>query len=115
MDSIAATYGLKIEGPVLGGIFTLLKENRRSTRLRNLYIAHVKAEETMLPEIIDEVRWLKLEQAIELLSFEHINFMIERVLKHRDSVWGGSVMTYKENEVTKAKVSEEFYRLFECR
>lgn len=113
LDSIASTYGLKTESPQLKGIFLLQREvnGMESTSVRNIYIMKVKERQLKKPTGISEIKWLSPTKAIEIISFPHINAMIEQIVKYPNQVWGGTLLQYKQNDTWKAKVIEAFYPL----
>ena len=113
LDSIAVTYGIKIEMPELKGIFLLERNinNVESTSIRNIYTAKVQKYEIKKPKGIEEVKWLSVDKAIKQITFPHINVQIEQILNNPNKIWGGSLSQFKENGNWKTKMLQEFYVL----
>lgn len=107
------SYGLKISDQKLKGVFLLKRENdgKKSTSLRNVFIVKMKSGKIKLPKGIEDIKWLPVNKAVELISFPHINLMIERIMKNNDKTWGGTLLQFKENGKWKVRVLEEFYSL----
>lgn len=113
LDSIASTYGIELKNLKLHGTFLLQRElyEKHSTSLRIVYSANIKVGKIELPYGIAEVKWLSKNKAMELISFPHINMIIEKIMTHPDEIWGGTLLQFKENDNWKAKILEEFYTL----
>ncbi len=113
LDSIAATYGVEIERPKLNGVFLLKRDlnGKRSTSLRNVYRVKTKSVTPKTPNGIEEIRWLSTEEAMELITFPHINAMVDKIMNSPNEIWCGTLLQFKENEVWRAKILEEFYSL----
>lgn len=108
LDELAASYGVKIATPTLRGVFTL-KGSQVSTRL--IYTTKIKSGELKAPEIIEEIKWLPIPKAVEIITFPHISDQITQISKYPDVVWGGSQTMYQENGVYSSQVVEKFYPL----
>jgi len=113
LDSIASTYGIEIENLRLNGVFILKRElnGKKSTSMRNVYTAKIKEGTPKGPNGIEKIKWLTIDKSLELITFPHINAMIEKIMTNPNEVWGGTLLQYKENENWKTKILEEFYLL----
>ena len=113
IDSIASTYGIKINELKLKGTFILKRDlnGKHSTSLRNIYIVKVKDGVVQKPSGIEEINWLPVNKAMKKINFPHINAIIEQIMTKPDELWGGTLLQFKENEKWKTKVLEEFYTL----
>jgi len=113
LDSIALTYGIKIEDIKLNGVFILKRElnGEKSTSIRNIYTAKRKEGIIKNPNGIEKIKWLSVHKAMEQITFPHINAMIEKIMTKPNEVWGGTLLQYKENEDWKSKIIENFYTL----
>ena len=113
LDSIAATYGIEIKQLKLNGTFLLKRElnGKTTTSLRNVYTAKIKNSNIKKPDGIEEIQWLPMKDALEKITFPHINLMIKQLMTAPDKVWGGTLLQYKENDTWKTKIIEEFYTL----
>ncbi len=115
LDSIASTYGLKIKTPELKGVFLLKRDinGESSTSTRNIYTAKTKDKELKKPKGIEDAKWLPVNKAVELITFPHINSMIEQIMNNPKKVWGGYLSQFKENGKWKTKILQDFYVLSE--
>ncbi|NER16601.1 NUDIX hydrolase [Spongiivirga citrea] len=113
LDSIAMTYGIKIKELKLNGIFTLNRElnNKKSTSIRNIFTATYPGGKLKTPEIIEKTKWVEIDEALTIISFPHINLMLDKVMKEDNKVWGGSLLQFRDNGSWKSKITEEFYEL----
>jgi hypothetical protein len=111
LDSLAGTYGLTIENPKLSGLFILKREinGKKSTSLRHVFTAGVKGGSIKLPKGIQQIKWLSPREAFELITFPHISAMLKKTLENPEHVWTGTLLQYKEGQVWKGKIVEEFY------
>lgn len=115
LDSIASTYGLKTEIPELKGVFLLKRDinGELSTSIRNIYTAKTKDRELKKPKGIENAKWLPVNKAVELITFPHINAMIEQIMNNPKKVWGGYLSQFKDNGQWKTKILQDFYVLSE--
>lgn len=113
LDSISATYGITTKAPELKGVFILKRDlnGKTSSSMRNIFYTKVAQEEPKLPDGIEEVKWLPLEEALKQITFPHITAMVEQVVSHPENVWGGTLLQFKEGNAYKARVLEDFYPL----
>lgn len=115
LDSIASTYGIKIEMPELKGVFLLKSDinGELSTSTRNIYTAETKDRELKKPKGIEVAKWLPINKAIEQITFPHINVVIEQIMSNPKKVWGGYLSQFKDNGKWKTKILQDFYVLSE--
>lgn len=111
LKDLAETYGLTLSPISLRGVFTLKNPARETLSTRMVYGAQLKGGSLVKPDTIDEVRWLPVEKATKLITFPHINAMIQQIARYPDTVWGGSLERSKEGEDYRVKLLEEFYPL----
>jgi hypothetical protein len=105
----AAEYGLTITPPELRGVFTLNIKNTNKQSIRYFYRATVKKGEVKLPETIEQIKWLSIDEAMQLITFPHIKILIKQIMNHPDGIWAGSIMRYQEDGKLKAKMTEDFF------
>jgi hypothetical protein len=115
LDSIASTYGLKIEMPELKGVFLLKRDinGEFSTSIRNIYTAKTKDRELKKPKGIENAKWLPVNKAVEQITFPHINAMIEQIMNNPRKVWGGYLSQFKDNGQWETKILQDFYVISE--
>ncbi len=109
--NLASDYGLSIANPELKGVFSLQGEDGKIFSLRNVYVAKLTGYQPVMPDIIDAVSWLKLDKATALITFPHINMMLQQVIENPEQIWAGRIQRYKDGEQFKAKLVEPFYPL----
>ena len=114
LDSIASTFGIALKELKLNGTFILKREinGERATSLRNVYTAKAKDYNEIIPNGIEQIKWLSTDQAMKTINFPHMNSMINQIVRHPDKVWGGTLLQFKEKDQWKTKIVEEFYPLF---
>ncbi len=108
LGELVASYGVKTTEPTLRGVFTL-KGSQISTRL--IYSAKIDGGEIKTPELIEEIRWLPVQKAIEVITFPHIRAQISQITERPGTIWGGSQTMYQENGTYGSKIIENFYPL----
>lgn len=110
LDALAGTYGVTIEKPVLRGVFTLQDgQGELSTRL--VYNTRITGGKLKSPEIIDEIRWLPVPKAIDIITFPHITAQIAQITKHPETVWGGFQRMHQDGDKQGVEIIEPFYPL----
>ena len=114
LDSVANTYGITISYIELKGVFILKRElnEKSSTSIRNVFVAKMSNGEIAIPKGIEEIKWVSLNEALALITFPHINIMIEKVVNNPEFVWGGTLLQFKEGDEFKSNTIEELYPLF---
>ena len=115
LNSLSETYGIETKPPKLKGMFVLKREinGKTTTSLRNVYMVKLISGELKKPKGIEEMKWLSAQNAIKLITFPHINVMVEQIANHPNQVWGGTLMQFKEKDMWKTKILEDFYVLSE--
>lgn len=113
LDNMAASYGITVSRPELKGVFLLKRELNKilATSLRNIFIVRMIDGKAILPKGIEKVKWLSLKEAQKLITFPHINTMINQIMQNRNQIWGGAILQYKEGNQFRSKILEEFYPL----
>jgi hypothetical protein len=115
LSGLADSYGIVIDAPVLCGVFTLKSDVDKSISTRLYFTAKMSSGVLKKPDIIDEIRWLPINEASKIITFPHISMMTRQVVEKPNVVWGGSLLQYKEDGLFKAKLIENFYPLFEAK
>lgn len=108
LDALAGTYGVTIETPSLRGVFTL-QDSKGDLSTRLVYSTKISGGVLKSPEIIDEIRWLPVPQAIEAITFPHISAQLAQITKHPDTVWGGFQRMQQEGGKQGVTIIEPFY------
>jgi hypothetical protein len=113
LDSIASLYGIEIEALKLNGLFLLQIDvnNEKSTSLRNVYTSKLKKRSFKMPKGISEIKWLSIDKVLKQISFPHISAIIEIIMTHPNEVWSGTLRQFKEKDIWKTSIIEEFYSL----
>lgn len=113
LNNIASTYGIELTDIKLKGTFILKRDlnGKHSTSLRHIYTAKIQGDAEKTPNGIAKIKWLSPTQAMEKITFPHINEMIKQIIINPNEIWGGTLLQYKENDIWKTKVLENFYTL----
>jgi len=113
LNDLALSYGVEIKEYNLKGVFILNRNinNKKSSSLRNVFIAHSKNDSFKIPTGIGEVKWLPIEKLSEVITFPHISIMIEKIMNNPNETWGGTLLQYKENNEWKVQILEDFYTI----
>ncbi|NVK21516.1 MAG: hypothetical protein HWD86_03280 [Kangiellaceae bacterium] len=109
---LAAEYDLTISQPILKGKFKLI--NGENTTNRYFYTATKTNELLKLPSNIESIHWLPLNEAMNLITFPHINILLNKIITSDDAIWCASVKRYREKGQYKAKLVDDFKPLEEC-
>ncbi len=111
LNDLGASYGIEIGPPKLRGVFLLKREINEAyaTSLRNVYSARIKSGAVRKPTGIEEIRWVSIEEAAELITFPHITAMVKGILDHPNGVLGGTLRQFKENDRWETEIIEDFY------
>jgi len=107
---LAGTYGVTLEKPVLRGVFTL-QDGVGGLSTRLVYNTRITGGKLKSPEIIDEIRWLSVPQAIDVITFPHIKAQIAQITRHPDTVWGGFQRMHQDGGKPGVEIIEPFYPL----
>ena len=107
----ASLYGISISKPKLHGIF-ILKRGNNKLSYRNIFSATTKDIVSKMPDIVTEARWVAVDKTTQLTSFPHIDKLIKQVTLRPNTVWGGSILSYRKDKKPKVKMLEDFYPLF---
>lgn len=108
---LAADYGFKVTKPSLKGIFTLKNKKTKAESSRHFYNVKVSDGEQITPDNIEEIKWLPLTEAMQLITFPHINILLKQITQHPENIWGGTILRYKEGKEFYAKMLSDFYPL----
>jgi len=112
LAGLMAGYGVAMTPPELRGVFTLSHQDKQDMSTRLFHVSRMTGGELTLPDIISEAKWLPLDEAVALFSFEHIAVLTRQVLEHPGTVWGGSMMRQGEGFGQQAAIVDAFYPLF---
>lgn len=112
LEALTKSYGLTTGTPKLRGLFTLQMGDDQNISTRLIYSVVSLGGDILCPEGIDEVRWLEVSDALEVLTLPHIKYQLEQIVTYPTTVWGGSQHMFLENGVNKMNVLEPFYALF---
>jgi hypothetical protein len=108
---LAAEYGLTVTSPELRGIFLLKNKATDNNSFRHFFNVQVTGGDLKMPKNIAEVKWLPISEAMQLITFPHINMLIKQIVNQPKQVWGGTVLRYKEDNQLKSKMLKAFHSL----
>jgi len=111
LHELASEFGLTITAPDLRGLFILKNKQSNNDFKRYFYQVNVRSMKSKLPDNIEEIKWLPLNEAMDLITFPHINMLIDQIMKNSAVVWTGTILRYKKGQELKAKMVEDFFPL----
>ena len=112
LKNLAESYALEIHNLQLRGVFILRMGSEQKISTRLIHSAKALNEDYKLPDGIDQVKWLPVDQALEVINLPHIQYQIKQITAYPETVWGGTQKMYWEGGVNKFEVAEDFYPLF---
>jgi len=111
LHKLAAEYGITITSPDLRGVFTLQNKKTNKSSNRHFFNVKVNGGNIEKPESIEEIKWLSLNEAMQLITFPHINMLLNQTANYPKVVWGGTILRYKEGDILKSKMVKVFFPL----
>ncbi len=114
LHRLAADYGLTISDPVLKGTFSLtsVEDDKTDVSIRNMYYCqHLSDTNNTMPDNIGAVEWLPIEQAIQRISFRHIELFVRQTYDYPDTIWSGSIVRKKKTKKWEVQTTVPFYSL----
>ena len=112
LNNSAAAFGLKISEPRLQGVFVLKRIESKNLSYRNMFVVKTKDAVSKKPDVVDKIKWVKIGKTNKITTFPHIDKIIRQVTFYPDTIWGGSLSSYREDGKPQAKILEDFYPLF---
>lgn len=111
LKNLASSYGIEFSQANLNGVFLLQRDinGKRSTSLRNVYTVRHTSGTIEKPTGIDEVRWVSVDEATELITFPHISVMVQAIMDQPARVRGGTLRQFKEDDRWQVEIIEAFY------
>ncbi|WP_452227337.1 hypothetical protein [Lacinutrix cladophorae] len=109
IDSIASTYGIKVFDIKLRGMYGLKTRSKNHYSTRNIFVMKTDAIDVLLPEIIEEVLWLDINEAVKRISFSHISDFINDVFMFPNAIRYGTMERGDNHGNYESKISERFY------
>ena len=118
LHDLANTYGMEISTPQLKGTFSMRRENgdKKEMLVRNIYHSNYLDGKVHFPENqsfeIGEIKWLQMQEANSVISFESMRMFIKQTDDYPNEVWGGSINVIREDNNWRYETAEDFYPLF---
>ena len=106
---LARVYNLTITKPDLRGVFVLKNKQTKAVLHRYFYHAIAAGGEIKTPGNIEEIKWLAIDEAMQVITFPHINILLKQITDRPETIWTGTILRYKEQGQLKAKMLDEFY------
>jgi len=111
LHKLAAEYGITVNQPSLRGVFVLKNKENNTDSNRHFFNVKISGGEVTKPENIEKIKWLSINEAIQVITFPHINMLIKQIMTYPGVVWGGTILRYKENNKLKSKMVRNFFPL----
>ncbi len=113
LESLANSYGVKINEPRLGGLFTYKYEFKATADMRQHFVAEYKSGELKAPNEKEKVEWMPFDESLKKLSetVPSLGEQTKQILSYPETLWGGSFLLSRANGKLSSKVEEPFYDL----
>lgn len=109
IDSIAATYKIKVFNVELRGVYGLKNPSQHYYSTRHIFVMRTNSMDVFLPEIIEKALWLDVNEAVKKINIPHINDFIKDVFMYPNTIRYGTVERFESNGKLESKISEKFY------
>lgn len=106
---LAAEYGLTVSKPDLRGSFVLKNNTSDAIYNRHFFNVKVTGGDIQLPANIEEIKWLPINTAMQVITFPHINMLLKQIVDYPTKIWSGTVLRYKEDNQLKARMTTDFF------
>lgn len=113
LHNLAESYGITIGQPELRGYFSYKYDYHPHATTRAYYVARYIDGEIKLAHPTEEIKWMPIEEAIEISTVTSIKQSTKQILDHPNTVWGGSFMVSRTDDGHPTEMVEEFYPLFQ--
>lgn len=113
LDSLALTYGVEIDDVELRGYFAYKYDYHPYATTRAYYVAKYKGGTPKATAPTEEVKWLPMEEALDISTVTSIRQSTMQILDYPNTVWGGSFMVSRTDTSHPTVIVEPFYPLFE--
>ena len=114
LKSLADTYGIQLTNLELRGQFSFKYDYESYATIRNYYVAQYAGGDLRVPEGLDAVQWIPVQDAIEKTTVTAIKQISRQIIDNPDTVWGGSFLISEDGESHPTMLVEGFYPLFEA-
>jgi hypothetical protein len=113
IDSLSASYGIKIKYLSLNGLFTYKYEFKKTSDFRQVYLANYESGILVKNVKEEKIHWMPIEKALIKLkgTVPSLAAMTMKVIKSPNVLWGASFILYKVDGKLMSKVEENFYTL----
>jgi len=112
LDSLANAYGVTIKDIELRGQFSYKYDYHPHSTMRNFYVAKYAGGNAKVPEGLDEVKWVKVEDAIDLINVIAIREISQQIIEDPNVIWGGSFLVSRVGKDHPTRMVGTFYPLF---
>ncbi|HEX8515108.1 MAG TPA: hypothetical protein VF868_02835 [Bacteroidia bacterium] len=113
VDTLAAEDGIKISNPKLSALFTVEYEDQKKLAVMQYYSASYVSGSLRVPAGCGDIKWFTLTEALEILTFDDMKMVINKIKEDPDIVWGAALYKRTDRQTNQPVISlkEPFYKL----
>lgn len=114
LDTIAQHHGITITDKKLRGQITFHHEIREEPTIMLYYTAKYQSGELNTPKWGQDLKWVPLEQAYQLIPFPEMVEIMKKMNEDKKTVWGAALKITYDKDTKRRKgfeVLENFYKL----
>ncbi len=112
---MAEEMGVNFKELRLRGLFTFYYNKATYPILFNYYSAQYDSGKLTVPPGCTDIAWFSLEKALEIIPFETMRLILDKMFEQESYVWGASMRIHKEANsiINKVTMEQDFYPLSE--
>ena len=112
---MAEEMGVNFKELRLRGLFTFYYNEATNPILFNYYSAKYKSGDLTVPPGCTDIAWFSLEEALNIIPFETMRLILDKMFEQESYVWGASMRIHKEANsiINKVTMEQDFYPLSE--
>lgn len=112
---MAEEMGVNFKELRLRGLFTFYYNNATNPILFNYYSAQYESGKLRVPPGCTDIAWFSLDEALDIIPFDTMRLILNKMFEQESYVWGASMRIHKEANsiINKVTMEEDFYPLSE--
>jgi hypothetical protein len=113
VDTVAAENGIKISNTKLSAMFTVQYEDQKRFAIMQYYSASYASGSIRVPAGCGDIKWFAVKDAIEILTFDDMKMVINKINEDPNVVWGAALYKRTDRQTNQPVISlkEPFYKL----
>lgn len=112
---MAEELGVTFKELRLRGLFTFYYNKAKYPVFYNYYSAKYKSGDLTVPPGCTDIAWFSLEESLNIIPFETMRLILDKMFEQKNYVWGASMRIHKEANsiINSVTMEEDFYPLSE--